>query len=63
MPPGNVKNRPPVRVIEKTTAEACLVIAARVEQAHRSEGDLPGSEAARQVAEIIKREILESIKP
>jgi hypothetical protein len=60
MPPGNVISKPPVKVIEKTTAEACLAIARRIQQAHRLSGDDSGSEAVRQVAESIRRELLRS---
>jgi len=58
MPPGNVLAKPPTKVIEKTTAEACLSIARRIQLAHHLSGDEPGSEAIRQVAETIRRELL-----
>ena len=33
MPPGNARTKLPVKVIERTTAEACLAIAHKVQQA------------------------------
>jgi len=60
MPPGNVRTQPPTRVIEKTTAQTCLTIARRIEQARHLAGDASGSDAARQVAETIRKELLEA---
>ena len=51
MPPGNVHPKPPLPVIERSTAEACLAIAHRVQRTQRLSGDASGSEAARQIAD------------
>lgn len=59
MPPGNVRNQPPTKVIERTTAQTCLAIARKIEQSRHLAGDARGSEAAQQVAEAIQRELLE----
>ncbi|MBP1771946.1 MAG: hypothetical protein H6P99_1109 [Holophagaceae bacterium] len=58
MPPGNLHARPPVKVIEKRSIEACLAIASRVQLSHERTGDLPGSLAAAQVADLIRTELL-----
>ena len=58
MPPGNARAKLPVRVIERTTAEACLAIAQKVQRAREMEGDEAGSAAARQVARVIEEELL-----
>lgn len=59
MPPGNVRTRPPAKVIEKRSIEACLAIASRVQQSHERAGDGPGSLAAAQVADLIRAELLQ----
>jgi len=59
MPPGLVRSRPPVKVIEKVTAEACLAIARKVQQAREQAGDEAGTEAARRVAQCIQEELLQ----
>ncbi len=58
MPPGNARTKLPVKVIEKSTAEACIAIAQKVQQARELVGDAAGSEAARQVARGIAEELL-----
>jgi hypothetical protein len=60
MPPGNLRTKIPVKVIEKATAEACLAIAQTVQRAQQLAGDAAGSEAALQVARIIQDELLRS---
>lgn len=63
MPPGNVLPKPPLPIIERSTAEACLAIAHRVQLTQRLSGDASGSEAARQIAEGIQRELLRTYPP
>ncbi len=58
MPPGNTCSKPPAKVIEKATAEACLAIARKVQQARQLSGDKSGSDAACQVARFIEDELL-----
>jgi hypothetical protein len=58
MPPGTLCPKPPTKVVEKVTAEACLAIARRIQSARRQAGDAQGSEAARLVAESIRAEVL-----
>jgi hypothetical protein len=58
MPPGNTRFKPPAKVIEKATAEACLAIARKIQRARQLSGDEPGSEAACQVARCIEEELL-----
>lgn len=58
MPPGNTRFKVPTKVIEKATAEACVAIARRVQQAKQLAGDETGSEAASQVARSIEEELL-----
>lgn len=58
MPPGNTRHRPPSKVIERTTAEACLAIARRIQRDRHLSGDETGSDAARQVAQFIEEELL-----
>ncbi|HJW73919.1 MAG TPA: hypothetical protein VJ486_13930 [Geothrix sp.] len=58
MPPGNVRTKPTIKVIERTTAEACLAIAHRVENARRRVGDAVGADAAREISESIREEVL-----
>jgi hypothetical protein len=58
MPPGNTRSRPPTKVIEKVTVEACLAIARKVQQDRQLSGDATGSEAAAQVARSIEEELL-----
>ncbi len=58
MPPGNARTNLPVRVVEKTTVEACIAIAQKVQRARELAGDEAGSEAARQVARVIGEELL-----
>jgi len=62
MPPGNTHFRPPARVIEKTTAGACMAIAQRIERDRLQSGDTAGAEAARQVARSIEAELLEHLE-
>lgn len=63
MPPGNQRSKTPVKVIEKTTAEACLAIAQGVQHTRHLAGDAAGSEAARKVARIIQEEFLGAARP
>jgi hypothetical protein len=58
MPPGNTRFKPPAKVIEKATAEACVAIARKVQRAKQLAGDATGSEAACQVARCIEEELL-----
>ena len=58
MPPGNTCAKAPVKVIERSTAEACITIAHRVQHARHLSGDEAGSEAAGQIAEVIRQELL-----
>lgn len=58
MPPGNTRPRPSAKVIERTTAEACLAIAQEVQRVHQETGDAAGSQAASQIAESIRRDLL-----
>lgn len=58
MPPGNIRTRPPAKVIEKRSIEACLAIGSRVQQSRERSGDRPGSLAAGQVAALIRAELL-----
>ena len=58
MPPGNMCAKPPVKVIEKATVEACLAIARKVQQARHLSGDESGSDTAGQVARLIEVELL-----
>jgi len=58
MPPGNARTKQPVKVIEKSTAEACIAIAQKVQHARELAGDEAGSEAARQVARGIEQDLL-----
>lgn len=58
MPPGNTRPRPAAKVIERTTAEACLAIAQQVQLAHQQTGDAAGSLAAAQIADSIRRDLL-----
>lgn len=59
MPPGNVRTQPPTRVIERLTVQACISIARKIELSHDLQGDPSGSAAAHQVAEAIRKELLE----
>jgi len=61
MPPGNTRTQPPAKVIERTTAQACVAIARRIEQDRLTTGDGPGSDAARQVAQFIEEELLRAL--
>jgi hypothetical protein len=47
-----------VKVIERSTAEACITIAHRVQHARHLSGDDAGSDAAGQIAEVIRQELL-----
>lgn len=58
MPPGKTRTQVPARVIEKMTAEACLALAQRVQHARKLSGDEAGSEAAGQVAQLIREGLL-----
>ncbi len=60
MPPGNLRPKPTTRVVEKTTVQACITIARSIEQSRQLAGDASGSDAAHQVAEAIRRELLEA---
>lgn len=63
MPPGNARPKLPVKVIEKTTAEACLAIAQKVQRSRELAGDEAGSEAALRVARSIQEELLDAMAP
>lgn len=58
MPPGNTRAKAPSKVIERSTAEACISIAQRVQNASHLLGDEAGSKAAGQIAEVIRQELL-----
>ncbi len=58
MPPGNTLAKAPAKVVEKVTVEACIAIAQRVQLARRVSGDKAGSEAASQIAEVMRLELL-----
>jgi hypothetical protein len=58
MPPGNARTKLPVKVVEKTTVEACIAIAHKVQRARELAGDEAGSEAAGQVARVIEELLL-----
>ena len=59
MPPGNTRTQKPAKVIERTTAEACIAIAQRVAHVRCLADDLNGSSAAAQVAQFIREELLD----
>lgn len=61
MPPGNARTKQPVKVIEKTTAEACIAIAQQVQRSRQLVGDEAGSEAALRVARTIQEELLDAM--
>ncbi len=58
MPPGASCPKPPVKVVERQTAEVCLAIARRVGQRHREGGDAQGSQAADEIIRAIQAELL-----
>ncbi|WP_257303718.1 hypothetical protein [Geothrix campi] len=58
MPPGNTHAKAPAKVVEKVTVEACIAIAQRVQRARCISGDQAGSEAANQIAEVMREELL-----
>jgi hypothetical protein len=58
MPPGITRATKPAKVIETTTAEACLAIAQRIARAHYLANDRIGWSAATQVARSIEEELL-----
>lgn len=58
MPPGNQRTKIPAKVIERTTAEACIAIAQRVARVRIQREDPNGSSAAEQVARFIEEELL-----
>ena len=58
MPPGNTCSKPPAKVVEKATVEACIAIARKVQRAMQLSGDETGSDAACQVARCIEEELL-----
>ena len=58
MPPGNTCSKPPAKVVEKATVEACLAIARKVQRSRQLSGDGTGAEAACQVARLIEEELL-----
>ena len=58
MPPGNTHAKAPAKVVEKVTVEACIAIAQRVQLARHVSGDEAGSEAASQIAEVMRSELL-----
>jgi len=62
MPPGITLAKPPSRVLERMTAEACQAIARRVQEACHCSGDVAGSEVANHIAQVIQEEILGSIR-
>ena len=59
MPPGNLRPKPQPRLIERVTAEACLAIAHRIQDDLQAQGNEPGAGIAQEVAEAIRRELLE----
>jgi len=59
MPPGNTLTKPPAKVIEKATVQACIAIAEKIQRSLDLSGDATGSDAARQVARLIQEELLE----
>lgn len=59
MPPGNVRTKLPMKVIEKATAEACIAIAQKVQLSRQLVGDEAGSDAAQRVAWFIQEELLD----
>jgi hypothetical protein len=61
MPAGNTLIRPPAKVIEKVTAQACIAIAQKIQRSLSLSGDTTGSDAARQVAHLIQQELLEPL--
>lgn len=58
MPPGNTRTQKPARIVERTTAEACIAIAQRVARARHLADDRDGWAAATQVARSIEEEVL-----
>jgi hypothetical protein len=58
MPPGNTRSKPPAKVVEKVTVEACIAIARKVQRARQLFGDGTGADAASQVARLIEEELL-----
>lgn len=58
MPPGNTRAKPPTKVIERVTVEACLAIVRRVQHIQQRSGDVAGSAVASKVAELIAEELL-----
>jgi hypothetical protein len=60
MPPGNVRTKPSAKVVERATAKACLAIAVRVQGDRRLAGDEAGAKVARQIAEYIQDELLQT---
>ena len=63
MPPGNTLAKPPAKVIEKLTAQACIAIAQKIQRARDLSGDTKGSDAAGQVARLIREELLDTFTP
>ncbi len=61
MPPGNLRPKPQPRLIERVTAEACLAIAHRIQGDLQAQGDEPGAGIALEVAEAIRKELLEGV--
>ena len=63
MPPGNARARMPVKVVERTTVEACIAIARSIQEACQQAGDAAGSQAAQGVARRLKEELLGTVGP
>lgn len=63
MPPGNARARTPVKVVERTTVEACIAIAQNIQEACRQAGDVAGCQAAQGVVRRLKEELLGNLGP
>jgi hypothetical protein len=62
MPPGKTCTKAPAKVIERATAEACIAIARKIQDAQHLSGNEAGSSAARQVAKSIEQELLSHLQ-
>lgn len=62
MPAGTTCPRPPVKVVEKATVQACISIARKVQEARRRAGDTAGSDVARLIARLMEEELLEPVR-
>jgi len=58
MPPGNTCAKPPAKVIERATVEACLAIVRRIQHTQQRSGDMAGSKVASHLARLIAKELL-----